>query len=240
MPTKSDAAILLAVQLVQAGRWREGAAACQEILSIEPGHAGALHLLGLAAGNAGNLDEAIELVRKAIGSNPYVPEYHSNLSRLLCDRSLVGEAIVEAQKAIGLLPGMAAAWVNLGRALHRSGKLLEAANAFVEAARLEPGVGEFQKLAGSELLSAGQAKAAVQYFRKLTQLASEQQRGSAFYDLGVALAANMQLDEAIDAYRQAVQFNPRDEWAWNNLGNTYKRAWPAGGIGECVARGDWA
>ena len=24
------------------------------------------------------------------------------------------------------------------------------------------------------------------------------------------------------AYRQAVQFNPRDEWAWNNLGNAYK------------------
>ena len=57
---------------------------------------------------------------------------------------------------------------------------------------------EYQRLAGSELLSAGQAKAAMQYFRKLAQLASEQQRGSAFYDLGVALAANMQLDEAID------------------------------------------
>jgi protein O-GlcNAc transferase len=155
MPSKIDAAIQLAVQHFQAGRWAEGAAMCREILAVEPGHAAALHLMGLAEGNAGNLNDAIELVRKAIASNPYVPEYHSNLSRLLYDQSRIGESIAEARAAIQLLPGMAAAWVNLGRGLHRSGKLSEAASAFVEAARLEPGITEFQRMAGNELLSAG-------------------------------------------------------------------------------------
>jgi tetratricopeptide (TPR) repeat protein len=224
MPSSSDAAIQLAVQHIQAGRWPEAVAVCREILAGEPGHAAALHLLGLAAGNSGDLNEAIELIRKAIASNPYVPEYHSNLSRLLYDQSRIGEAIAEAQAAIQLLPRMAGAWVNLGRGLHRNGKPLEAASAFVEAARLEPGVAEFQRLAGSELLSAGQTQRAVQYLRGLVQISSEQQRGVAYYDLGVALAASKQFDEAIDAYRQAVQLNPRDEWAWNNLGNTYMLA----------------
>jgi tetratricopeptide (TPR) repeat protein len=224
MPSKIDAAIQLAVRHFQAGRWAEGAAVCREILAVEPGHAAALHLMGLAEGNAGNLNDAIELVRKAIASNPYVPEYHSNLSKLLYDQSRIGESIAEARAAIQLLPGISAAWVNLGRGLHRNGKLSEAASAFVEAARLEPGVPEFQRLAGNELLSAGQMQRAVQYFRRLAQISEAEQNGGAHYDLGVALAANMQWDEAIAAYRQAVELNPSDERAWNNLGNTYKRA----------------
>ena len=78
MPSKSDAAIQVAVQHFQAGRWAEGTAVCRDMLAVEPGHAAALHLLGVAVAKAGNLDEAIELIRKAIASNPYVPEFHSN------------------------------------------------------------------------------------------------------------------------------------------------------------------
>ena len=62
----------------------------------------------------------------------------------------------------------------------------------------------------------------MEIFRRLAETASEQQEAKAHYDLGVALAANMQLDEAIVAYRRAVQLNPGDEWAWNNLGNAYR------------------
>jgi len=219
----TDAAMRLALSHFQAGRWAEGTAVCREVLSAEPGHAGALHFLGVAAGNSGDADSAIELIRKAIKSDPFVPEYHSNLSKYLHDRSRFAEAIAAARQAIQLQPGIAAAWGNLGHALHRSGKISEAADAFAQAAALAPEVAEFQRLAGSELLSAGKTQAAVQFFRHLTRLAPEQQKGSAFYDLGVALAADKQVDEAIASYRQALQLNPRDEWAWNNLGNLYRQ-----------------
>src|SRR5271169_5965662 len=87
MQLNSDAAIRLALEHFQSGRWAEGAGVCREILAMEPGHADALHLLGLAAGNSGDANGAIQLIAKAIDSNPYVPEYHSNSSKFLCDQS---------------------------------------------------------------------------------------------------------------------------------------------------------
>ena len=53
----------------QAGRLTEAEACYRRILVTQPGHADALHLLGVIAHQAGRHDLAVELIRKAIQQN---------------------------------------------------------------------------------------------------------------------------------------------------------------------------
>jgi tetratricopeptide (TPR) repeat protein len=54
----------------QAGRLAEAEAIYRQILSWNPNHAEALHLLGLIAGQHGNDDQAIDLIGRAIRLKP--------------------------------------------------------------------------------------------------------------------------------------------------------------------------
>jgi len=223
MELNSQEAVEIAAQRMRAGRWSEGESLCQQVLAAEPNHAGALHLLGVSAGAIGRTDEAINLIGRAIKSNPNVAEFHTNLSKFFGDRSRYEEAIVAARRAIQLQPRLAAAWINLGEALRRSGRISESAAAFVQAAKCQPESAEFQKLAGATLLETGRVEEAVACLRRFVELAPDQLKADAWYDLGVGLIANMRFDEAIDAYRRCLAINPRHEVAWNNLGNALKR-----------------
>jgi Flp pilus assembly protein TadD len=224
MTLTTDAAIKSAIEHIQAGRWSDGAALCQQVLSKDPVNAPALHLLGVSAAQSGNFNQAIDLMRRAIASNPRIAEFHSNLSWYLLNKSRFAEAIAAAQQALQLQPRMAAAWCNLGHALNKTGKPLDAANAFVQVATLEPANIELQRLAGNGLLTTGQSRAAVEIFRRLTLLSPENLKAQSHYDLGVALNADRQYEQAVESYRRSVELNPQDEWAWNNLGNAYRSA----------------
>ena len=63
----------------QAGRLAEAEAIYRQILTQVPNHADALHLLGLVAFQTGHYDAAIELIGRAVASNPAVAAYHCNL-----------------------------------------------------------------------------------------------------------------------------------------------------------------
>jgi tetratricopeptide (TPR) repeat protein len=223
MQLTSQEAVQMAVQQMRSGRWPEGESICRQILAAEPNHSGALHLLGVSAGTNGRTDEAIELIRKAIKSNPNAAEYHTNLSKFLGDQSRYEEAIAAARRAIQLQPQLATAWNNLGEALRRSGQISESAAAFLQAAKCQPDSPELQRLAGVALLQTGRVEQAVECLRRFVQIAPAQLKAVAWYDLGVGLMANMQFDEAIDAYRRCLAINPRHESAWNNLGNALRR-----------------
>ena len=65
----------------QAGRLAEAEAEAlyRRVLAVVPDHAGALHLLGVLACEAGHPGAAIDLIGRAIALNPGIAEYHCNL-----------------------------------------------------------------------------------------------------------------------------------------------------------------
>ena len=67
---------------------------------------GALHLLGMLAAQAGRLDAAVELIRRAVRSKPDYAEAHSNLGNVLRQGQL-DEAIAAYRQAIPLKPDLA-------------------------------------------------------------------------------------------------------------------------------------
>jgi Tfp pilus assembly protein PilF len=66
-----------------AGRLAEAEGIYRQILAVEPRHAGALHLLGVVAHQAGHHEAALDLIRRAIGENPAAASFHNNLGNVL-------------------------------------------------------------------------------------------------------------------------------------------------------------
>lgn len=61
------------------------------ILQAEPGNADALHLLGIIRAQQSRFDEAIDLIRQAIASNP-LPGYYANLAMVYQNSGNAAEA----------------------------------------------------------------------------------------------------------------------------------------------------
>ena len=67
----------------QAGRLAEAERIYRQVLAQQPNHADALHLLGVLAVQAGRLDAAVELIRRAIRLKPDLAGAHVNLGNVL-------------------------------------------------------------------------------------------------------------------------------------------------------------
>lgn len=75
--------IQIAVGHHQNGQLQKAETVYRRILQDNPHHTDVLHLLGLLAHQRGNNVIAVELINKAIASNPDVPLFHSNLGLAL-------------------------------------------------------------------------------------------------------------------------------------------------------------
>ena len=74
-----DQAFQLALQHHQAGQLPQAENLYRQILTQHPKHAGALHYLGILAGQAGRYDIATDLIRQSISLRPSA-EAFSNLA----------------------------------------------------------------------------------------------------------------------------------------------------------------
>ncbi len=84
MPTGGTATgeasdLAAAVALHRAGRFVQAEAAYRAMLDPDPGHADALHLLGVIASQRGQFEQAIELISRALASAPSTVQYLVNL-----------------------------------------------------------------------------------------------------------------------------------------------------------------
>src|SRR5215475_3856572 len=106
----------------QRGRLAAAARRYQSILEQLPAHADALHLLGVVAMQQGRVEQAVELIRRAIAANPAVADYHSNLAEAYRILDRLDEAVASGQAALRLRPDFPAAANNLGLTLQAQGK----------------------------------------------------------------------------------------------------------------------
>src|SRR4051812_38939084 len=69
----------LALQHHQAGRIADAESLYRRVLAAQPNHPDALHLLGALWLDAGNANDAFDLISRAIAINPSAAIYHGNL-----------------------------------------------------------------------------------------------------------------------------------------------------------------
>ncbi len=128
----------IAVEHHQSGRLGEAEALYRQILSVQPQHPGALHLLGVLAHTAGRHADAIGFIQQALALDSQNASAHSNLGEACLALGRTDEALVHYRRALELDPRFAAAHFNLANALHHQGHLDEAATEFRHTLALTP------------------------------------------------------------------------------------------------------
>ncbi|TWB36499.1 tetratricopeptide repeat-containing sulfotransferase family protein [Nitrospirillum pindoramense] len=197
-----------------AGQADQAERLCQHVLALWPGQSDALHLMGLMAHAYGNLDLAIDHLRRACQA-PRVPAvYLSNLGEMLRQRGLLAEAEVAARRAVTMDNTLVAGWNNLGIILQEAGKLDDSLSCLERVVALQPNYAEAHNNLGNTLKRMGrldQARQRYEYALNLAPAYAEAQSNLAnlLNDLG-------RPDEALAAARKAIDLNPRLSDAYIN------------------------
>ena len=112
--------------------------AYRDVLALEPGHATAMHYLGMVHYQRGQPEAALPLLDHAAGLAPGNAEFHSNRGIALGAMQRDREAINAFRQALALAPDHAGAWNNLGLALQADGQVDDAVAAFRRSLDLAP------------------------------------------------------------------------------------------------------
>ncbi len=208
-----------ALGLHRAGQLPEAAAVYQQILSVEPQHADALHLLGVLANQLGKAELAVDLISRSIAISPRVTEYHNNLGNAHKARGSRNEAEKSYREAIALNPHNADAFTNLGALLEQQGRLEEAKASYQSATRAAPNMSLAQLSLGNLIVAAGNYKLGIKHLKKA--ISASPQHAPAHNALGNALFRLGENALAESSYRRALQIDPSNSDARFNLGNVY-------------------
>jgi predicted O-linked N-acetylglucosamine transferase (SPINDLY family) len=198
----------------RAGHMNEAEPRYRRILEIEPGHADALHLLGLICRQTGRLPEAADLIRRAVSANPGNAAYLSNLGIVLAALDQTDVAIDCYRKALAIR-AEAETWFNLGNALRAKGELAAAVDAFGKAIELRPDFLEALNNLALTLHEDLRLDEAIATYRRA--LALNPNSGEVLKNFGNALKDTGELDEAIRCYQRAADLGGDARAAGNFL-----------------------
>jgi protein O-GlcNAc transferase len=229
MPT-IDEALTFAVQYHQAGQLAQAETLYRQVLQIQPNHADALHLLGVAASQQGRQNEAIHLISQAIAGDGGQAHYHNNLGEAYRLAHRLPEAIACYERARQLQPAFAPALNNLGLALTALGRLEEAGACCQEALRLQPDNAVANNTLAMLRAAQGRLDEAAAAYRRALSL--QPTFAEAHNNLGITLNDQGRLDEAAACYRRALELRPHYAEAHNNLGTALKNQ---GKLDEAIA-----
>ena len=211
-----------ALELHRAGWLAEADALYRQVLSEVPGHAGALHLLGVLAGQSGRIPEAIDLIGRAIAVDPAVAEFHNSLGEAHRRVGQTAAAMAAFRRAIELEPGLALAHGNLASVLHAAGRIDEAIALYDRAIELEPHDFKVQSNLGVALQETNRIDLAILAYRRA--LALKPDYVVAQRNLGVALHRAGRTEEAVAACHLAIALGGDDAVAYSNLGMALQEA----------------
>ncbi len=137
-PDGLQQALVHAQSLIQQGALADAEPILTQVLSAEPGHAGANLLMGLLLHQAGQPAESLGYLDQACRSAPDVAAFQLNRGVVLEATGDLAAAEDAYRAAIRLDANYAIAHANLGFALEARGDALEALDSFMRATTLDP------------------------------------------------------------------------------------------------------
>jgi tetratricopeptide (TPR) repeat protein len=192
----------LAHQRLVAGEIDAAQELFHQVLKVAPGHAPALHFLGLTYARQGNGQEAVLWIKQAVKAAPNDTHAYANLACLLADLGRWEELVAAAGCVIQLDPNLAQARILLARGLAHLGR--------------HEDVGQIVR----GLSQAGKHDEAIALLKDLVQVRPDDVR---YLDmLGESHIALEQHAQAAQVYERAVALKPDSPKFWNNLGAAAK------------------
>ena len=211
----------LGVQLAAVNRLPEAITAYREALALAPDHPDIWNSLGNALRVSGDDTGSIAAYRQALAKRPDDPIILSNLAFSLLDIADARGAEAVIRRSIELDPKFALSYTCLGNVLRALGRFDEAIAAYRVVLALQPENPVAYRDLGTAL---GENP------RHLEEAVSILQAGTIrfpdypdnFNNLGTKYADMYRIDEAIAAYRRALELSPNSAFKLNNLANAIK------------------
>jgi tetratricopeptide (TPR) repeat protein len=138
------------------------------------------------------------------------------------------------RKIVNIQPGFHPAWYQLGLIAVRVGKLKQAVEFFLKAAKLAPDTAQYHKALGEACRRLKRFKGAVAAGKRAAGLAPK--NPGILYNYALALADSGELRAAAEQYRAALALKPAYGLAANNLGTVLERLGDAKGAEAAYAR----
>lgn len=216
-PANTAELLRSALGLHRQGRLSEAQAAYERLLHIDPGHADALHLLGVIASQRGQFENAVSLIDRAIRSNPANAVFYSNRGNALQGLNKLEPAIADYAKAISIKPDFADAYYNRGNTQRKLSKPEAAIADYGKAISIKPDYAEAYNNRGNARRDLKEFEAAVADYGKA--IAVKPDFAEAYNNRGAALRELKQLTAAIADYAKAISIKRDYAEAYNNRGN---------------------
>jgi protein O-GlcNAc transferase len=209
-----------AFQYLQSGQLEKAEGVYEEILRIVPNHSETLYLLGVTAHGLGKTCTAVDLMNKAIVTNPKNPFYHNDLGNVFQDQGKLNEAILCYQKAVELEPNFAEAYNNMGTSFQAQGKSHKAITCYRKVLELRPGFAEAYNNMGNVFQDQGKLNEAILCYQKAVEL--EPNFAEAYNNMGNVFQDQGKLNEALSCYQDALKLKPDYAKAYNNMANAFQ------------------
>ncbi len=211
-------ALAAARALHQQGRLAEAESLYRILLRHEPGHAGALHLLGLVRYQCGDLETAARLIQESVRLAPADPVVHNSLGAVFMGLGFAKEALGAFDRSLALRPDYPEALNNRGNALLELGRLAEALEAYDHALRLKLENATLHFNRGIALHRLGRLEESLDCYGRAIALAPGYV--DAHVNRGEALRLAGRAQEALECFDRAIALAPDSAVALNNRGTT--------------------
>src|SRR5260370_12155221 len=166
----------------------------------------------------GDADAALRAFEKAAALDPKSAEVEDEIGFLLAATNRQSEAIPHFEKAVQLDPAFAPAHYHLGVAYWLAKDPARSIPELAAAVRLRPADADYRYRLGSAFNAVGKYKDAARELAASTRLRSGHSPASNHLEL--APQTTRASPAAVDAYRRAVELEPANLEARNNLGFT--------------------
>lgn len=200
-----------AIALLQQGDVAAAEAACLSALQADPLHVEALHLSGLAATQAGRVDEGVSRLQRAAQIRPKDPGIHGNLALALSQQGRDLDALASFETALALNPNGFDVRQNAGNLLHKLGRYAQAIAEFDLIIAAEPDRPEAHFHRGNALAELGRFEDAYCAYEKASDL--QPNSTDCLASMASALCNLKRHKEAMPIIERVLAINPRLELA---------------------------
>jgi tetratricopeptide (TPR) repeat protein len=198
--------LVLATQLLRAGRPADAIAPLRDAALLEPSNPIIHHDLGLACLEVGRVPDAIAALQRAVARDPRYADAHFRLGIAFEKMGDIGAAIVAYDRATDLRPSLTEAWFRAGALVYELGHRDEAIGCF-RCAAATGGKTSFGRLGKARaLLAENRYQDAELVLRKTLAL---DPRNAMAHDLqGNLLSEFGRFDEARECFQRAIAIAP--------------------------------
>ena len=217
-----EQAFALAQEHLKAGRLVDADRVCGDILRSQPDLAAVLHLRGIVALNRGDLESAVDLVRRAIAADSSVAIYHCNLGEMHRRAGRPDAALDAGLRALAIDADLPQALNNVGILYSERGAFDQAADYYRRATARAPDYAEAYSNLGNALRAGKRYDEALAAYRQALRVRPD--FADALSNMGTALREAGRLTDAETAYRRADELQPDSPSILNNLALALKEA----------------